>query len=166
RAALVGVSLDDERVLRIGAQPLRLLLERADGLLRELGRIGFEEHTIADVDHEILLAAGSCSARIRERRIVCVHCPVPGAAAKRQHCCQNADELHRTHRAHRTKGIGTKGIGRKGIALHSGASSFSLLCRAYPTLAGAWLSEGSVNLDGALREWRKSEDGPETPCGS
>src|SRR5215470_2640174 len=34
RAALVGVSLDDERVLRIGAQPLRLFFKCADGLLR------------------------------------------------------------------------------------------------------------------------------------
>jgi hypothetical protein len=39
---------------------------------------------------------------------------------------------------------------------------FSLLCRAYPTLAGAWLSEGSVNLDVALLKSRKSGDEPET----
>jgi hypothetical protein len=39
---------------------------------------------------------------------------------------------------------------------------FSLLCRACPTLTGAWLSEGSINLDVALLKWRKSGDEPET----
>jgi hypothetical protein len=39
---------------------------------------------------------------------------------------------------------------------------FSLLYRAYRTLAGAWLSEGSVNLDVALLTSRKSGDEPET----
>jgi len=39
------------------------------------------------------------------------------------------------------------------------------LYRAYRTLAGAWLSEGSVNLDVALLKSRKSEDGSETLYG-
>jgi hypothetical protein len=44
---------------------------------------------------------------------------------------------------------------------HSGASIVASY-RAAPTLAGAWLSEGSVNLDVALLKSRKSEDEPET----
>jgi hypothetical protein len=42
---------------------------------------------------------------------------------------------------------------------------FSLLYRAASTLAGAWLSEGSVNLDVALLKSRKSGDEPETLSG-
>src|SRR6266481_2394935 len=58
RAALVSMAFNGEGVLVIDLQPLRLLLQRGDGLRREFGRIRFEKDPIADVDHEILLAAG------------------------------------------------------------------------------------------------------------
>jgi hypothetical protein len=59
RAALVGVTFDGElAVLAIVVEPLRLLVERCTRLRRELGGIGFEEHAVADIDHEVLLAAG------------------------------------------------------------------------------------------------------------
>ena len=57
-AALVGVALDGEGVAVIVAEPLRLLVERSAGLLGELRGIGLEEHAVADIDDEILLAAG------------------------------------------------------------------------------------------------------------
>src|SRR6478672_8540728 len=65
RAALVGVTFDQKCVLRIAAQPLRLPFERAERLLRELCGIGLEEHAVADVDDEILLAARHRRACIR-----------------------------------------------------------------------------------------------------
>ena len=40
------------------AEPLRLLVERAARLRRQLGGIGLEEDAVADIDHEVLLAAG------------------------------------------------------------------------------------------------------------
>src|ERR1700704_5315050 len=58
RTAFVGVALHVEGVLTVGLQPLRLLLQRRDRLRRELRGIGFEEDAIADIDHEVLLAAG------------------------------------------------------------------------------------------------------------
>src|SRR5262245_33075103 len=57
RAALVGMTFNGEGVLVVNLQPLRLLLQRGNRLRGEFGRVGFEEHPIADVDHEILLAA-------------------------------------------------------------------------------------------------------------
>jgi len=50
RATLVGMALDGESILRIGAQPLRLLVERGDRLRRQLRGIGAEEDTVADID--------------------------------------------------------------------------------------------------------------------
>src|SRR5438105_2218954 len=64
RAALVGMPFDQEGVLRIGPQPLRLFLERRDGLGCELGRIRLEEDAVSNIDHEILLAARHRGARI------------------------------------------------------------------------------------------------------
>src|SRR5260370_34890409 len=58
RGARVSMAFNGEGVLVIDLQPLRLLLQRGDGLRREFGRIRFEKDPIADVDHEILLAAG------------------------------------------------------------------------------------------------------------
>src|SRR6202171_2866470 len=58
-AALVGVALDGEGVAVVVVEPLRLLVERSAGLLGELRGIGLEEHAVADIDDEILLAAGS-----------------------------------------------------------------------------------------------------------
>src|SRR5262245_43076239 len=70
RAALVGVSFNQENVLRISAQPLRLPLQRANRLLSKLRGISLEEHAVADIDDEILLAAWGRRARIRRRRAV------------------------------------------------------------------------------------------------
>ena len=57
-AALVGVALDGKGVTVIVVAPLRLLVERRSRLLGELRGIGLEEHAVADIDDEILLAAG------------------------------------------------------------------------------------------------------------
>ena len=66
RAALVGVALDGDRVARIERQPLSLTAEDCLGLGIERGRVGVEEHAVADVDHEVLGAArrrGASTAR-------------------------------------------------------------------------------------------------------
>ena len=54
RAALVGVAFDGDGVLRIEQQPLRLAVEGCAGLRRQFGRVGLEEHAVADVDRELL----------------------------------------------------------------------------------------------------------------
>src|SRR5262245_38424196 len=81
-AALVGVALDQEGVARIGAQPLRLLLERGHRLRSQFSRIVLEEDAVADIDHEVLLAAGGRlgGAGQRGARIGIV----PGASPDRQ----------------------------------------------------------------------------------
>ena len=56
RAALVGMALDDEGILRILLEPLDLAVQRAHGFLRELGRID-EKNAVADIDGEVLGAA-------------------------------------------------------------------------------------------------------------
>ena len=58
RTALVGMALDGEGVAVVLIEPLRLLVERRPRLLRQFRRIGLEEHAVADIDDEILLAAG------------------------------------------------------------------------------------------------------------
>src|SRR5579862_3146047 len=58
RAALVGMTFDGEGVVIVVAEPLRLLVERRPRLLGQLRGIGFEEHAVADIDDEVLLAAG------------------------------------------------------------------------------------------------------------
>src|SRR3954454_3703862 len=70
RATLVGMAFDGEGVLRIGTQPLRLLFERPDRHLCQLGRIALEEYAVADIDDEVLLAAWHGGARIGERGVV------------------------------------------------------------------------------------------------
>src|SRR5207253_4042441 len=68
-AALVGVAFDREGVIAVLLQPLRLLVERAARLHREFGGIGLEEDAVADVNDEVLLAAGRGGAG-RGQRIV------------------------------------------------------------------------------------------------
>ena len=58
RAALVGMAFDGEGVAVVVVEPLRLLVERRARLIGQLGGIGFEEHAVADIDDEVLLAAG------------------------------------------------------------------------------------------------------------
>src|SRR5665213_381849 len=90
RAALVGVAFDGElAVLRISRQPLRLLVERGARLRRQLGRIGFEKHAVADIDHEVLLAA-----RRRQAGGVCLRIIIRlvGACRYRQCRGQNGRE--------------------------------------------------------------------------
>ena len=75
-----------KRVLAVGLQPLRLLLQRLHRLRRELGRIGLEEYAVADIDDEILLAA-------RRRAGIRPATPIVGfvgAARDRQRCDQYA----------------------------------------------------------------------------
>src|SRR3954453_15546285 len=54
--ALVGVTFDGKGIAVIALQPLRLLLERGDRLRAQFGLIALEEHAVADIDYEILLA--------------------------------------------------------------------------------------------------------------
>ena len=63
RAALVGMALDDEGVVRILLQPLDLAVQRGDGLLGEVGRIDEEEDAVADIDGEVLGAARASPRR-------------------------------------------------------------------------------------------------------
>jgi len=52
------MALDDEGVVRVLLQPLDLPVQRRDGFLGEVGRIDEEEHPVADIDGEVLAAAG------------------------------------------------------------------------------------------------------------
>src|SRR5438874_1127039 len=56
-AALVGVAFDREGVVAVLLEPLRLLVEGAARLHRELGRIRLKEHAVADIDDKVLLTA-------------------------------------------------------------------------------------------------------------
>ena len=62
-------------------EPLRLLVERGARLRRQLGRVGLEEHAVADIDHEVLLAAGRRRAGRIGLRVVGV---LVGASRDRQ----------------------------------------------------------------------------------
>ena len=55
-AAHIRMSLYGDIVPVVGLQPLRLFVERAAGLRGEFGGIHDKEHSIADIDYEILLA--------------------------------------------------------------------------------------------------------------
>src|SRR5690349_17225716 len=56
-AALVRMTFDGELVTRIGLQPLDLLVQGGDRLRRKIGLVAIEENAVADIDHEVLLAA-------------------------------------------------------------------------------------------------------------
>ncbi len=60
RAALVGMAFDGEGIVVVAVEPLRLLVERRARLIGQIRGIGVEEDAIADIDGEILLAAGRC----------------------------------------------------------------------------------------------------------
>jgi hypothetical protein len=62
RAALVGMAFDRESVAIVIGQPLRLLVERRARLIGQLGRVGFEENAVTDIDDKVLLAAGDRGA--------------------------------------------------------------------------------------------------------
>src|ERR1700761_4973598 len=55
-AALIRMALDGEGIAVVGLQPLHLLVQRSDRLRRQIGLVALEEHAVADIDHEILLA--------------------------------------------------------------------------------------------------------------
>jgi hypothetical protein len=88
------MAFDGEGVLIVDLQPLRLLLQRGDRLRREFGRIGLEEHPIADIDHEILLAAGRrAAAGLRIVRSVRASGRGKGQSQKPGKLCR-ADDAH------------------------------------------------------------------------
>src|SRR5437763_8577475 len=137
------MALDREAVAVVRLQPLGLLLERAARLRRELGRIRLEEHPVADIDDKILLAswrAGRSHAGLVLRRTA-------RASGKRQACQQRHNEPRiPQHPGH---------PGHSGDSLVNPARTISRSSRAS-------LSEGSVNLDGALRRLRKVSETAET----
>ena len=96
-AALVGMAFDGEGVTCVLIEPLRLLVERRPRLLGKLRGIGVEEHAIADIDDEILLAAGRGGAGHRRRF------GVLGAARDRERTQHKgrefggADDAHNVH---------------------------------------------------------------------
>ena len=51
------MAFDGEGVVGVLLQPLRLLVEGRARLHRQFGRIRLEEHAVADIDHEVLLAS-------------------------------------------------------------------------------------------------------------
>src|ERR1700752_539562 len=51
------MAFDRECVAVVIVQPLRLLVERRARLIGQLGRVGFEENAVADIDDKVLLAA-------------------------------------------------------------------------------------------------------------
>ncbi len=90
-AALVGVASDGEGITAVGLQPLRLLVEGRGRLRRQVGPVAFEEHAIADVNDEILLAARGC--RAGDSAIGAAHAVLVGAGAHRQRHGQNCGQL-------------------------------------------------------------------------
>ena len=62
RAALVGMALDREGIAVVAAEPLRLLVEGRDRLRGQLREVRLEEHAVADIDDEVLRAAGRRAA--------------------------------------------------------------------------------------------------------
>src|SRR4029079_9349810 len=139
-AAFVGVTFDGElAVLAVVGQPLRLLVERRSCLHRELGRVGFKEHAVADIDHEILLAAGRCLACSIG---LCV-LGIPGAGRYRQCRRENGREASNVQRLPHVDHNPVPPFTRTDRSLREG-------------LAGRSLSERSINLDGTLRRPRKT----------
>jgi len=59
------VPFDGEGVARIILQPLHLFFQGGDRLRRQVGLVALEKHAVADIDHEILLAARGGGARHR-----------------------------------------------------------------------------------------------------
>src|SRR3954449_12735000 len=131
RAALVGVAFDREGVIGVLLQPLRLLVERAARLRRELGGIGLEENAVAHVYDEVLLAARRGGAG-RGQRIVGL---LAGAGRQGKSRYQSGDDACSSEFTQNTG--------------HAGASNSSFR-RTCPGLTGGSLSERSVNLDEAL----------------
>src|SRR5947209_3672081 len=131
RSALIRMAFDGEGVARISLQPLRLLFQGGDRLRREIGLVALEEHAVADIDHEILLAPRGRGARHRIGAEVLV-----GAGAHRQRYRQHRGQPQSLEDTH--------------LVFHSGASTltFSTVIRS----TGGWLNERSVNLDGVLPE--------------
>ena len=81
------MALDGEGIAVVGLQPLRLLFQGRDRLRAELGLVALEEDAVADIDHEILLAA----RRRRTRHRAIGADVLVGASAHRQR--------HREHRS-------------------------------------------------------------------
>ncbi len=64
------MAFQGEGVLRIAAQPLRLLFQGSDRLLRQLRGVDLEPHAVANIHDEVLLATGRCGAGIRHRGVL------------------------------------------------------------------------------------------------
>jgi hypothetical protein len=60
RAALVGMAFDDDGILPVLVQPLRLARKRRLRVGADRGRIRVEEDAVADVDGEVLGRSGRC----------------------------------------------------------------------------------------------------------
>src|SRR3954452_13731918 len=142
RAAFVGVAFDREGVIGVLLQPLRLLVERAARLHRELSRIRLEEDAVADIDDEVLLAARRGGAG-RSQRVVGL---LVGAGRQGEPRDQRGDDACTTEFTQHTGHAG------------SPSSSFRRTC---PGLAGGSLSERSINLDEALSRPGKMHRPPE-----
>ena len=137
------MAFDRERVAIVHLQPLRLLVERRARLRRELGRIRFEEHAVAHVHHEILLAAGGRRAGANRSRI-----GIAGTGRKREPRRQRCGQLEAAPSVHRNGHLVTPS---------------SRLTEHLPAgLAAGSLSEGSVNLDGLLQRPVESAKAPES----
>src|SRR5690606_6480887 len=107
---------------------------------RQFGRIRLEEHPVADIHHEILLAAGDRRAGeaclIFAARLV-------RAGGGHQYDRQNADDPCNPDK--------TKFMRHPGRLLFALLAPMCLSLRRTPNdLVPIWLSEGSVNLDKVL----------------
>src|SRR5216684_8747963 len=105
-AALVRMAFNGEGIAVVGLQPARLLLQGRDRLRRQIGLVALEEHAVADIDHEILLAArgrGTCHRAVGEVLV--------GAGAHRQCHRENRGQLQSLEDTH--------------LMFHSGASALT-----------------------------------------
>ena len=101
-----------------------------DRLRGQIGLVAFEEDAVADIDHEVLLAARGGGIRHRIGRSILV-----GAGAHGQRHGQHGGQLQTLEDTH--------------LVSHSGSLHAHVLSTVIRS-TGRWLSERSVNLDGVL----------------
>jgi hypothetical protein len=82
-ATLIRMAFNGEGIAVVGLQPARLLLQGDDRLRRQIGLVALEEHPVADIDHEILLAPGLAALAIAPSapRFLLAQAPIDSATA-------------------------------------------------------------------------------------
>jgi hypothetical protein len=146
------MAFDRESVAIVIGQPLRLLVERRARLIGQLGRVGFEENAVTDIDDKVLLAAGDRGAA-PARALVSVCLAQPAIASVAKTAAANLALRKMVAMFIRVPSI-SSAVSGDGLPDRS----------SYAGLAAPSLSEGSVNLDGRLQTTPDPADFPESFC--